>query len=317
MKHPLKITMLLVTLFIITQIFGLAVLNHYIVKKVSFKRVNNSTVRVVNVSWNSNSLVGQPPKVNQDLSFLFIFIAILISTLLFFILVKFKAKPIWGLWYALAVFSASAISLAAFVSEVWAVVLAVLITLLKVKLKNPYIHNLTEPFIYAGVAVILVPFFNMFSIFGLLILIAIYDYIAVNKSKHMISLAKFQLSNGNFVGLAVPKNISKVKGNVQMLSKEKNSRIKNKGDKTLNKKIQKYEDKGNIAILGGGDITFPLVFAGVMLKYFPIQKVLLIPLFSAVALTLLFVYSRKNKFYPAMPFLTAGCALGYVVALLI
>ena len=306
MKHPLRITLILVSLFFITQLFGLAVLNHYIVKKVSFERINNSTVKVVNVSWNSNSLVGPPPKVNQNLSFLFIFIAILVSTLLFFVLIKFRAKPLWGLWYALAVFSASAISLAAFMSEVWAVVLALLITALKVKSKNAYIHNLTEPFVYAGVAVILVPFFNMFSIFGLLILIALYDYIAVNKSKHMVSLAKFQLSNGNFVGLAVPKSDnSKLKVEISKL----NSNIKKE------KESKKGDDR--IAILGGGDLTFPLVFAGVMLKYFPIQKVLLIPLFATIALTLLFAYSKKNKFYPAMPFLTAGCALGYVVALII
>ncbi len=306
MKHPLRITLILVSLFFITQLFGLAVLNHYIVKKVSFERINNSTVKVVNVSWNSNSLVGPPPKVNQNLSFLFIFISILVSTLLFFVLIKFRAKPLWGLWYALAVFSASAISLAAFMSEVWAVVLALLITALKVKSKNAYIHNLTEPFVYAGVAVILVPFFNMFSIFGLLILIAIYDYIAVNKSKHMVSLAKFQLSNGNFVGLAVPKSDnSKLKVEISKL----NSNIKKE------KESKKGDDR--IAILGGGDLTFPLVFAGVMLKYFPIQKVLLIPLFATIALTLLFAYSKKNKFYPAMPFLTVSCALGYVVALII
>ena len=308
MKHSLKITLILISLFLITQLFGLTVLNHYIIKKVSFERVNNSTVKVVNVTWNSNSLVGPPPKVNQNLSFLLIFLAILVSTLLFFVLVKFKAKPLWGLWYALAVFSASAISLAAFMSEIWAVVLAVLITVFKVKSKNAYIHNLTEPFIYAGVAVILVPFFNMFSIFSLLILIAVYDYIAVNKSKHMISLAKFQLSNGNFVGLAVPKS-KEDKLRINIASKKMKERRGNK--------LSKESKKENIAILGGGDITFPLVFAGVMLKYFPIQKVLLIPLFATVSLTLLFAYSKKNKFYPAMPFLTVGCALGYVLAIII
>ena len=305
MKHPLRITLILISLFFITQLFGLAVLNHYIVKKVSFERINNSTIRVVNVSWNSNSLVGPPPKVNQNLSFLFIFVAILVSTLLFFVLIKFKAKPLWGLWYVLAVFSASAISLAAFVSEVWAVTLAVLITVLKVKSKNAYIHNLTEPFIYAGVAVILVPFFNMFSIFGLLLLIAVYDYIAVNKSRHMVSLAKFQLSNGNFVGLAVPKSSG---DKIKVEFPKSKSIKKEKGDKRRDEKV---------AILGGGDLTFPLVFAGVMLKYLPIQKVLLIPLFATIALTFLFAYSKKNKFYPAMPFLTVGCALGYVIALII
>jgi hypothetical protein len=37
---------------------------------------------------------------------------------------------------------------------------------------------------------------------------------------------------------------------------------------------------------------------------------------TTIALTLLFVFAKKGKFYPAMPFLTAGCLLGWVITLL-
>jgi hypothetical protein len=34
-------------------------------------------------------------------------------------------------------------------------------------------------------------------------------------------------------------------------------------------------------------------------------------------LSLLFVYAKKDKFYPAMPFITAGCNVGWLIVLLL
>jgi len=38
---------------------------------------------------------------------------------------------------------------------------------------------------------------------------------------------------------------------------------------------------------------------------------------TTLALFSLFMYAKKNKFYPAMPFLTAGCFIGFLIAKLI
>ena len=67
-----------------------------------------------------------------------------------------------------------------------------------------------------------------------------------------------------------------------------------------------------MAILGGGDIGFPLLFAGVVMKSFGF-KALIISGFATLSLLFLFWMSEKKKFYPAMPFITAGCFLGYAV----
>ena len=79
------------------------------------------------------------------------------------------------------------------------------------------------------------------------------------------------------------------------------------------------------AVLGGGDIGFPLIFAGVVMKGLMLTnselagflKALIIPIFSALALLVLLTESKKDRFYPAMPFLTIGCLAGYIVLLLI
>ncbi len=79
------------------------------------------------------------------------------------------------------------------------------------------------------------------------------------------------------------------------------------------------------AILGGGDIGFPLIFAGVVMKDLMLVnpeligflKVLIIPVFVSIALLLLFLKSKKDKFYPAMPFIFAGCIVGFIALKLI
>jgi ABC-type transport system involved in cytochrome c biogenesis permease subunit len=81
------------------------------------------------------------------------------------------------------------------------------------------------------------------------------------------------------------------------------------------------------AILGGGDIAFPLIFSSAVLEYLIIKEglskimafsqSLIITVFVAISLTLLFTKSEKGKFYPAMPFLSMGCFVGLGVILII
>jgi len=64
------------------------------------------------------------------------------------------------------------------------------------------------------------------------------------------------------------------------------------------------------AILGGGDMGFPLIFAGVILKEFGLWQSLVIPFFALAALGFLLWKGEEQKFYPAMPFIGLGCFLG-------
>ena len=67
------------------------------------------------------------------------------------------------------------------------------------------------------------------------------------------------------------------------------------------------------------------MFAGVVMKNLiltnPILtaflKTLIIPITTSIALYLLLIYGKKNKFYPAMPFLTIGCLIGFAIIKLI
>jgi len=75
--------------------------------------------------------------------------------------------------------------------------------------------------------------------------------------------------------------------------------------------------KVNIALLGGGDVVFPIILAGVVLHTWGLIPALIISIGATIALGLLFYYSEKGKFYPAMPFISAGCFIALGIAYLI
>lgn len=276
MKHTAIVTTVLILLFLITQITGLLIVKNYLPKET--------------LPFNI-----EKPQIAEETSFIPLFITILISTALAFILIRFSAFKLWKLWFFISVFACLLIALASFIPELLALPIAFIFTAFRVFKPNFIIHNFTEIFIYGGLAAIFVPILNIFSITILLILISFYDMIAVWKTKHMIKLAKFQTDSKMFAGLLVPYQI--------------HHKIKTKA-------TQKSEP-GRTAILGGGDMGFPLLFAGVVLKTSNFFNSFIIVLAATLTLFLLFYFAEKKKFYPAMPFLSLGCLLGYLITLLI
>lgn len=309
MKHSIKTTAFLLLLFLAAQIIGLFVLSHYI--KVEEKD------GVFTVKYEEVPFIGTPPEVNQNLSFIPIMIAVLVGTGIIFLIIKFGKPFIFRYWVAGVVFLALTISLSALISSasllpffpyalssyaafVIAVILSLILTYFKLFRPNAIAHNFSEVLIYGGIAVVFVPLLNLFSVSVLLILISGYDAFAVWKSKHMITLAKFQADAKAFSGLVLSYK-------KQPVAKEKTKAKKGQKLKKPKKEMIKT------AILGGGDIAFPLMFAGVIMKSFGLEKAFIIPLFVAAALALLLFKGSEDKFYPAMPFLTAGCFAGLVV----
>jgi presenilin-like A22 family membrane protease len=161
------------------------------------------------------------------------------------------------------------------------------------------VHNFTELFVYGGLAAIFVPIINIKFALVLLLAISAYDMFAVWKTKHMVKLARFQTKTRLFAGLLVPYK-------AQLTP----SKAKAKKLKTAKAKIQ-------TGVLGGGDMAFPLIFAGAVMQQTTFLNALVISLTAALALLILLIRSRKGRFYPAMPFITAGCIIGYVIGMVV
>lgn len=299
MKHSLKITLLLVLFFFLAQIIGLTIISQYVhVQQTSyFNETLNETVIIKNITYAELPAGIERPEIEPGASVIYIGAAILVGTIILLVLIKFKKTNWWKLWFFFSVLLTLTVAFAAFIDARAAFVLSLILSIFKVYRPNIYIHNLTELFIYGGIAAIFVPIMNLFAVFILLILISLYDMFAVWQSKHMITMANFQTESKLFAGLSIP----------YKMIKEAKRTDKAKGEA---KKLK-------MAILGGGDIAFPLLFAGVLLQNFSLLKVLIIPVTVSIALFLLFVFAKKDRFYPAMPFLTAGCLLGYLIIWLI
>ncbi|MFH1456040.1 MAG: presenilin family intramembrane aspartyl protease [archaeon] len=224
------------------------------------------------------------PEMDEGTTSISLFMLIVVVTLLAILLINMKFFRFWRLWFLASVFLTLTISFFAFIkNETVAIVMALVLALWKVYRSNIIIHNLTEVFIYGALAVIFAPLLNIFFVAILLVAISVYDYIAVRKTKHMIKLAKAQSQAKVFAGILVP-----------------------------------YGKKS--AILGGGDIAFPLLFAAVIMQDFGLSLfnpiTYIVPVCVSIALAILFLKGEPKKFYPAMPYLTVGCFVGYGLVLL-
>ena len=329
MKHAFKVTIALVLFFLMAEFTGLLVINHYIDHK--------RTAETKTVEWKPLPYSLERPELkNQSASFIYITVAILLGTIFVLLLARFNKPLIWKLWFFMTVWITLSLAFAAFINNDISFVekinskftdffnnsfpslsfidnfaaasIALVVSLLKLYKPNLIIQNLSEIFIYGGLAAIFVPMMNLFAAFMLLIVISVYDFVAVFKTKHMIKLAKFQSDSKVFAGLFIPYDKSKISVS-----------------ETPAKISKQKTEKSRIAVLGGGDIGFTLLFAGVVMKGLMLQetiaigvlKSLVIPVAASIALLVLLMKGRQNKFYPAMPVLSIGCLIGYLIVLLI
>ncbi|MEA3430045.1 MAG: presenilin family intramembrane aspartyl protease [Nanoarchaeota archaeon] len=292
MKHTLKVTIFLVIIFFCAQIIGLGVINQYM--------DHEQTEETGNITWSNLPYDLERPEIEETSSYAWIMAAILIGTALLLLLIRFRRVNIWKFWFFISVWLALSIAFGAFVNQLLAVILALALGIWKVFKPNIWVHNGTELFIYGGLAAIFVPIISVKGAFILLLIISIYDMIAVWKSKHMVKLAKFQTDSKVFAGLLVPYKLPKM----SKMGKKKSKKVKVK-----------------TAVLGGGDIGFTLLFAGVMMKQLMLTntiaigflKTVIITVTTTVALFWLLTAAKKDKFYPAMPFLSIGCVAGFII----
>ena len=307
MKHSVKITLILLAMFFAAQMIGLYVAQVYLpeVQQV----VNQTTGQITNKTvYNLPYGLDPPADIKPQESVISIVIALAIAIMLMLLLMKLKAETFLRLWFTVVVILGIAIALNAFFikipyAAIIAVIIAIPLGILKIFHRNMFVHNATELLIYPGIATVFIPILNIWSVVILLILISLYDMWAVWHVGFMQKMAKFQIQKLKlFSGFFIP-------------YMKKEDRIALKQAKTKGMKTKKV--KVNIAILGGGDVVFPILLAGVILRAMGLWQAIIISIGATIALAYLFHRSEKGKFYPAMPFISIGCliALGIVYLL--
>lgn len=241
-------------------------------------------------------------------SFLIYFIVITLVILAFLKISKKGSGIMLQVFFVLAVFSGLDILFGTFTGEPTATILAAGLIILRFVRPTVWLHNLVVIGGLAGIGAMLGITLLPRDAIILLIILAVYDVIAVYKTKHMVKMAKVMIKKGVILGIIIPEKILGFKASMADVEQ----------DKIPVKRIIKPSERGKFMILGGGDLVLPLLLIASVANQNIWQSVIILvfALLGLLAMHLLFI-KLKSKPMPALPPLAVFSILGYLVSLLI
>lgn len=130
----------------------------------------------------------------------------------------------------------------------------------------------------------------------LLAILAIYDFIAVYKTKHMVKMVESMIESETIIGLIIPFS-----------------------EKQFLEPVPNSENRRNFVILGGGDVAIPLMLAASFIPQGWV-KVLIVSVFAliGIALSFLIFFNQKEKEpVPALPAVSFFSLIGCLIAIIL
>src|SRR3989338_10348247 len=106
MKHTVKITLVLIAMFFIAQLIGIAVINLYSPTEIP-GNISNETIKQYNLPYGMNP----PQDTTPQSSLMSIVIAIAVGVILILILMKIKAEIFLRVWFFLVIILALGIAI--------------------------------------------------------------------------------------------------------------------------------------------------------------------------------------------------------------
>ncbi|MFH1586290.1 MAG: presenilin family intramembrane aspartyl protease [Candidatus Diapherotrites archaeon] len=272
-----KLILSLAALFIVTQLIGLWTANFFIAEEVTVTFISEDPGDPINSIY---------------------LIAVVLGGALFWIIVIrfFPEKWLYYVFKALEsfiIFITSALLFSTFYDSLLVVPLSLLIVLLRIVFaKHIWLRNATSIISTAVVGALLGVSLGIIPVIIFMILLSVYDFIAVFKTKHMVKMAKAISSKNLSFTYAIP-------------------------------------TKEHTFELGTGDMVIPLVFSASLLGaaklnpalefplYFIPPVVILIASLIGLLWTINFVSKRVGTALPALPPQTILMLLAFVVLKLV
>ncbi|MEM0134525.1 MAG: presenilin family intramembrane aspartyl protease PSH, partial [Thermoplasmatales archaeon] len=188
-------------------------------------------------------------------------------------------------------------------AEYYAIIIAApVIMVLALVLDNKwYVVNIAGFFLTSGMAFVLGFILGIWAAAVFLAAFAVYDYISVYKTKHMIGLAKIAIDRDLPMLFVFPTSLSKDVG-----------------------KIEITEDgvaEHSAMALGFGDVAFPGIMVvasaiyGIKIGHF--YPFLILPLIGGIAGMVYLVLGNVKKPAPGLPFLNTGVIAGTLISYLL
>lgn len=261
----------------------------------------------IRVSKVLEALEIKPEPINLS-NFLIYFLIITLVILAFLKISKKGSGVMLQIFFVLAVFSGLDILFSTFTGEPTATILAAGLIILRFVRPTVWLHNLVVIGGLAGIGAMLGITILPRDAIILLIILAVYDVIAVYKTKHMVKMAKVMIKKRVILGIIIPEKILGLKASMADVEQ----------DKIPIKRILKPNERGKFMILGGGDLVLPLLLIASVANQNIWQSVIILvfALLGLLAMHLLFI-KLKSKPMPALPPLAVFSILGYLVSLLI
>ncbi len=246
-----------------------------------------------------------PPPLPVAQGLTWFFAAFMISLAIIILAIRFLKKISFSAFFAFIIFVGAQIVFAAFLPEStigWlaSVTLAVAVVGFRFWKPNLITHNIAIFLGVAGVAAMLGTLLPVIAILVILFALSIYDFIAVFKTKHMVTMFKDLLKKGMPLAIIVPEQSAAMTQDVNKISKQK----------------LKETDK-KVLMLGTGDLAFPALFAVAAFAANGIIASAAIMIGSIVGITFnhYLLTIKKYKVIPALPFIALFSAMGYFIAI--
>src|SRR3989344_6116474 len=113
MKHNLKVSLILVLLFIVAQLIGLY-------------------ITTLSTQQEKLAFGLEKPELEQETGFIYIFLIIILVTIIALIMARFNAFRLWKVWFFISIVVVLTISLSFFLGQTIALILSLLAAYFKV-----------------------------------------------------------------------------------------------------------------------------------------------------------------------------------------
>ncbi len=246
---------------------------------------------------------------NDPLNLLYFFLTMLLFPVIILVIARFgKGQLVQGIILgstALLAFYVLYPLLAFVVPEVWSLGLsiasAVILVVILIKYPEWYVLDLCGILVGVGCVAILGISLNVSLVIILLIGLAIYDAIAVYKTKHMIDLADTVIELKLPIVFVVPK--------IRQYSLIKET-------KSLKEALRQGEER-EAFFMGLGDIVIPGILTASTFYNLPSNGLLValsVILCTILGFAMLITFVTKGRPQAGLPFLCGGAILGYLVS---
>lgn len=232
----------------------------------------------------------------------FLFVTVFV---LFLIKTKYGGKILQAL-FIIGMFAGAEIIFRVWVSDGTAIILAAAVILARFLAPRIIIHNIVMIIAICGVAINFGLNIDPFDAVLLLIVIAVYDFLAVYLTGHMVKMFRSTVSMGTVFAMIIPDRFSNLAMSVKEVEKGR--------DLSTHRLIP-----NDFVYLGGGDLAFPLILGiSAAARYGAVSAIFVLvgAVIGLLALNLIFTAQKEKKPMPALPALAVFSILGFLVSLI-